>query len=34
VQAQPADPDDLDFGPDYMRIGNERERARKKAGRW
>lgn len=34
VQATPAEPDDLEFGPDFMRIENERERARKKAGRW
>ena len=34
ASATPADPDDLDFGPEYIRLENERERKRSGMGRW
>lgn len=33
ASAVPVDPDDLDFGPDYIRAENERERKRQQANR-
>jgi hypothetical protein len=34
ASATPVDPEDLDFGPDYIRLENERERKRAAMGRW
>lgn len=30
----PAEPDDLEFGPEYIRLENAREKKRREAGRW
>lgn len=34
ASATPIDPDDLEFGPEYLRVENQRERERQKMGRW
>lgn len=34
ASAAPVDPDDLDFGPEYIKAENERERKRQQAARW
>ncbi len=34
ASAVPLDPDDLDFGPEYVKLENERERKRAAMGRW
>lgn len=34
ANATPVDPDDLDFGPEYIRAENLRERKAREAGRW
>lgn len=34
ASAVPVDPDDLDFGPEFIRAENERDKKRREAGRW
>lgn len=34
ANAQPVDPDDLEFGPEFMRVENAREKKAREAGRW
>lgn len=34
ASAVPVDPDDLEFGPDFIRAENEKDRKRKQANRW
>lgn len=34
ASAEPADPDDLEFGPEFMRLGNAADKRRQQSGRW